>query len=371
MTRKSDGSGTIYRRGNIWWVKIHIDGNPVYESSHSTKKTDAVKLRNKLLARKERGEISGGSPDKVLIGELLDDLIRSDVKESTMYIYQKVIEKNIRPSFGAIRTQRLTTDMMEKYRQKRKTEGAKDSTVNRELSVLRSALYKGKRRTPPKVNQIPYFPLVAENNIRRGFLTDEQYERLRDELPDELKALFVTAYITGMRRSELISIRWPQVDFEAGFIVLQTGETKNGDGRGAPIVKGDMLDLLNAAKKEHDARWPNSPWVFSRLGQQILDFRATWQDACKRAGVPDLHLHDLRRTAVRNMRRAGIPQVVRMKISGHRTDSMERRYNIIDAEDLSVAKELLERRLNSSSRDARNTAKMARKPAKPEDIGPK
>src|SRR5215469_3177660 len=100
MPRKTDGSGTIYRRGEIWWVKIHIDGRAVYESSHSTKKSDAIKLRNQLLAKKERGEISGGTPDKVLIGELLDDLIRSDVKDSTRYIYEKVIEKNIRPAFG-------------------------------------------------------------------------------------------------------------------------------------------------------------------------------------------------------------------------------------------------------------------------------
>lgn len=86
-----------------------------------------------------------------------------------------------------------------------------------------------------------------------------------------------------------------------------------------------MRDLLLKAKQDHDENWPQCPWVFARNGQQIRNFRSAWQSACKRAGVPDLHLHDLRRTAVRNMRRAGIPQVVRMKISGHRTDSMERR----------------------------------------------
>jgi len=359
MPRKSDGSGTIYQRGDIWWVKIHIDGQPVYESSHSTKKSDAIKLRDKLLAKKERGELSGGSPDKVLIGELLDDMIRSDLKESTRYVYGKVIEKNIRPSFGNVRAARLTTDMMEQYRKKRKAGGAQDSTVNRELSLLRSAFYKGKKRTPPKVNQIPYFPLVTETNIRRGFLTDEQYEKLRDELPGELKPLFVTAFVTGMRKSEILNIRWPQVDFEAGFIILHTGETKNKEGRAAPIIEGDMRDLLMAAKRDHDENWPKCEWVFARGGQRILDFRWAWQAACKRAGVPDLRLHDLRRTAVRNMRRAGIPQVVRMKISGHRTDSMERRYNIVDAEDLSMAKELLGKRMKPSRPEPRPAPKDA------------
>lgn len=163
-------------------------------------------------------------------------------------------------------------------------------------------------------------------------------------MPSELKGLFVTAYVTGLRRGEIAAIRWPQVDFDAGLITLEKGETKMGEPRSVPILDGDMRDLLTAAKKERDEKWPKSPWVFNRSGERILDFRWAWDEACNRAGVPGLHFHDLRRTAVRNMRRAGIPQVVRMKISGHKTDSMERRYNIVDADDLQIAKELLQKR---------------------------
>ncbi len=344
MPRKSDGSGTLYQRGDIWWVKIHVDGKPVYESSKSRKKSDAVQLRDKLLAKKHRGEITGRKPDRVLIDELLDDLIKSDIEESTRYIYTKVIEKSIRPFFGKLRAQRLTTDLMDSYRAKRVAAKAADSTINRELSVLRSAFYKGKKRTPPKVQIIPHFPIVKETNIRTGFLNDAQYDALKDALPDELKALFVTGFVTGMRLGEILAIEWNQVDFDAGFIVLQTGETKNGEGRGVPILSGDMEDLLRQAKRERDHGWPRCKHVFTRQGEPIRSFRAAWDKACAAAGVPDLTFHDLRRTAVRNMRRAGIPQVVRMKISGHKTDSMERRYNIVDAEDLNVAKALLEKR---------------------------
>jgi integrase len=346
MPRKSDGSGTIYLRGSIWWVKIRVDGRPVYQSSESVKKSDAIALRDKMLAQRHRSEISGGSPGRVLIGELLDDLIKSDVKESTRYIYEKVIEKNIRPFFGNLKAQRLTTDLMDRYREKRKREGAQDSTVNRELSVMRSAFYKGKKRTPPKVTVIPYFPIVQENNVRKGFLSDEQYHSVRDVLPEELKPLFVTGYMTGLRLGEILAIRWEQVDFESGFITLRADETKNGTARAVPILKGDMERLLRTSKVQRDQSWPNCEAVFSRSGEPIRDFRAMWRKACIAAGVPELNFHDLRRTAVRNMRRAGVPQVVRMKISGHKTDSMERRYNIVDAEDLTVAKALLERRLD-------------------------
>jgi integrase len=279
--------------------------------------------------------------------ELLYDLIKSDVKESTRYIYEKIIEKNIRPFFGRIKAHRLTTDLMDDYRKKRRAAGAADSTVNRELSVMRSGLYKGKRRTPPKVIVIPYFPLVQETNVRKGFLTDEQYLTLRDALTDDLKALFVTGYVTGIRLGEILRIRWHQVDFDAGFIVLQRGETKSGEGRAVPILAGDMENFLRRARTDRDRGWPTCESVFSREGEPIKDFRRGWRKACIAAGVPELNFHDLRRTAVRNMRRAGIPQVVRMKISGHKTDSMERRYNIVDAEDMNVAKDLLERRMRS------------------------
>jgi integrase len=372
MPRKTDGSGTLYLRGDIWWVKIRVDGRPVYESSKSTKKSEAIKLRDKMLAKKSRGELSGGSADKVLITDLLDDVLKSDIKPSTRYVWEKVIEKNIRPFFGKIKAQRLTTDLMDKYREKRKGEGRSDATANRELSILRTSFHNARKRTPPKVLIVPYFPIVAETNIRKGFLTDEQYDKLRDELPAELKGLFVTGYITGLRRGEITAIQWPQVDFEAGLITLAKGETKNDEPRSVPILDGDMRDLLVAAKKERDEKWPSSPWVFSRGGERIIDFRWAWDEACKRAGVPDLNFHDLRRTAVRNMRRAGIPQVIRMKISGHKTDSMERRYNIVDSEDLQMAKELLQNRRRTpenTSENVTNNVTTAGKTAIPEDTG--
>lgn len=341
---KTNGAGSIYQRGKIWWVQVYIDGKAIIQSSKSDKKADAVKFRNKLLAKKERGELSGGTPEKVLISELLDDVLKSDIKESTRYIWEKVIEKNIRPSFGKVRAARLSTDQMDKYRESRKAAGRSDATVNRELSILRTAFHNARKRTPPKVHMVPYFPLVQETTVRKGFLTDEQYVALKDALPSELKALFVTAYVTGIRRGELLATTWQQVDFEARTITLERGETKNQEARTVPIVAGDMRDLLLEARRERDGNYPRTPWVFCRQGELIKDFRWAWDEACKVAGVPDLTFHDLRRTAVRNMRRAGIPQVVRMKISGHKTDSMERRYNIVDAEDLVNARELLERR---------------------------
>jgi integrase len=366
MPRKMDNSGSIYRRGRIWWVRIQVNGRSVFESSKSAEKDDAVKLRDKMLGKRLRGELTGGTPDKVTIGELLDDVVKSDIAESTRYIWKKVVEKSIRPFFGTLKALRLTTDKMDAYRATRKADGVTDATVNRELSVLRTAYHNARKRTPPKVYTVPYFPMIKETTIRKGFLSDETYARLLDELPLELKALFVCSYVTGIRRSELLEIEWYQLDFDAGLITLEKDGTKTDDPRTVPILTGDMRDLLLASHKERQANWPSSPWVFSRCGVQIKDFRGSWKSACKRADVPKLNVHDLRRTAVRNMRRAGVPQVVRMKISGHKTDSMERRYNIVDVDDLSMAKKLMEKRMKAS-RTVTKTVTTQRQKAIPGD----
>lgn len=341
---RQHGAGTIYKRGEIYWVKIHVDGKPVYESSKSTKYNDAVKLRDRMIAKKVRREITGARVDKLLIGELLDDVLKSDIEESTRYIWRLVVEKSLRPFFGIVKASRLSTDLMDEYREKRKAEGVTDATVNRELTILRTSFHNARKRTPPKINIVPYFPMMKETNVRKGFLTDAQYSKLLNALPEELRPLFVCAYETGMRRGELICITWDQIDFEQSIIILPADITKNRDGRNVPILKGDMYNLLRKSKKERDASWPESPWVFNRAGEQIIDFRSAWDEAVKVAGVPELTFHDLRRTAVRNMRRAGVPQVIRMAISGHKTDSMERRYNIVDGDDLATAKRFMEAR---------------------------
>jgi integrase len=348
MAKSTHGAGSIYLRGNIWWVQVYVDNQPITRSSKSSKKSDAIKLRDQLIAKKHRGEVTGSTPERILIGELLEDVLKSDIQESTRYVWRLVIEKNLKPFFGSIRAARLSTDLMDRYRERRIHQGRTEATVNRELSILRTAFHNARKRTPPKVHLVPYFPMVKETTIRKGFLSDQQYVALRDALPADLRTLFVCGYITGVRKGELLAITWSQVDFGSNLIDLDPDKTKTGEGRVVPILAGDMHDLLAAAKRDRDENWPDAPWVFSRGGMRIRDFRSAWERACKAAGVPELNFHDLRRTAVRNMRRAGVPQVIRMKISGHKTDSMERRYNIVDANDLDIAREFMERRMRTA-----------------------
>ncbi len=333
MPRSSYGTGSLVKRGKIWYVSFWIEGKQVQKSSGSTNIQDAKKLRDQILGKKARGEIVVSEAAKVTCGELLDDLLAhytsGNAKPTTTQVFCWCIEANLRPYFGGVKAAALSTQRLKQYREKRKADGVGETTCNRELSILRIALNLGRKCTPAKVVTMPFFPMVLEDNARQGFLNDQQYAKLRDALPDELKPLFVTAYHTGVRLGELLAWEWDQVDWEQSFITLKASETKTGYSRAVPILDGDMRAWLEWSLRESNGRAA----VFHRDGEPIKSFRRVWIKACEEAGVPDLKFHDLRRTAVRNMRRAGVPQVVRMRITGHRTDSMERRYNIVDIDD--------------------------------------
>jgi integrase len=137
------------------------------------------------------------------------------------------------------------------------------------------------------VARVPYTPSLAENNVRKGFLEHSVYQRLRDELPDYLRLLFMVAYHTGARRGELTRIQWHQVDFTSNRIALNPGETKNGEPRTLPIY-GEMREWLLMAKEVRDLNLPDCPWVFHEKGRRIQTFRKAWSSVYDRAGVPGL-----------------------------------------------------------------------------------
>jgi integrase len=317
MGKRKDGC--LYKRGPFWWMKYSIDGVPQFES---TKTADDRKARDKLrerLVEVRKGLAGAGRIDRVRVDSLLDDLVayyELNNPKSVDEFARPFVKKHLRPCFGKLRVPQITTDLLRQYRVRKLVEGLSDATINRTLALLRRAFHLGAEATPPKVIIIPKFPMVRESNVRTGFLEHEQYRTLLLELPAELKPLLVVGYHVGCRIGELLAMKWLQVDLASAQIRLYQGTTKNGEGRMLPIY-GDMLTMLAMYRQERDQQWPRCPWVFHRCGSHIRNFRKAWESACARASVPGLQFHDLRRSAVRNMERAGIPRSVAMRISGH------------------------------------------------------
>jgi len=182
--------------------------------------------------------------------------------------------------------------------------------------------------------------MLKENNVRIGFFEREQFEALLKQLTgcgrEDLQPVVRFAYITGWRRSEILSLQWRQVDFETGRVCLDPGTTKNDEGRIFTFTH-ELRCLLEEQRAKAELlriKGIICPWVFHRSGRQIREFKRAWATACRRAGLPGRILHDFRRSAVRNLVRAGIPERVAMKMTGHKTRSVFERYNIVSSGDL-------------------------------------
>ena len=185
----------------------------------------------------------------------------------------------------------------------------------------------------------PFLPSPSVSNARTGFFTDAQVHELLKHLPEYLRPFIEAAYITGWRRGELRSLRWSQVDWESGTIRLERGTTKSGEPRSFPFEAHPRLAALLREQREQTSAIERAtgtlcPWVFNREGRQVRGwYYDGWRTACLKAGVPGRLVHDLRRSAVRNLVRAGVSEQVAMTITGHKTRSVFDRYHIVSSSD--------------------------------------
>ena len=169
--------------------------------------------------------------------------------------------------------------------------------------------------------------------MRKGFLDGDQITAIYRALPEPLRPIVKFAYATDWRTpSEVLPLEGRNVDWIGRCVRLDPGTTKNGEGRTFPFtaeieqILTDQLAIHEQMKKAERV----VPFVFHRDGERIREFRTAWKNACKAAGCPGKLIHDLRRSAVRTFERAGVPRSVAMSIVGHKTESIYRRYAIVD-----------------------------------------
>ncbi|HEV3112144.1 MAG TPA: site-specific integrase [Candidatus Binataceae bacterium] len=357
MKNRNRGMGAVYQQPNsaLWWIRYHHRGRKYRESSHSVNHADAVRLLKRRLGEISQGRLVGPDVEKTTF-EVLASMIRADYSVNQRRSCARLENSlgHLSAFFANALARDITTDRITQYIADRLDVGAAPASINRELACLKHALALAV--DAEKVAHRVKIKLLQENNVRKGFFEPEQLEAIIQALPttrqhprdltrSELEPVLRTAYLSGWRlRSEVLTRRRDHVDLQAGWLRLDPGETKNGEGRNFPLIPELRAILEAQLEKTRDFERTAGvivPWLFHHDGKAIGSFRKTWIAACRAVGLPGKLLHDMRRSAVRAMERAGVSRSAAMAMVGHRTQSIYSRYAIADSTMLQEAGEKL------------------------------
>jgi hypothetical protein len=339
-----------------WWIAYSVRGKLIRESSHSKKESDARKLLKKRL-----GEIAAGRPvgpdiEKTNFEDMAA-MIVSDYKANGHTSLPRLEDAigHLREYFGEFRAVEITTDKIDAYTVYRQEQKAANATINAERAALSRMFTLGVRAG--KIASKPYIGKLVLNNTRKGFFEWEQFVSVLKNLPEDLQPAIETAYITGWRiHDEIFTRQKHHADLKGrGWLRLDPGETKNREGRNFPFtvrLREIIEQQLERTKALEKSTGRIIPWLFHRSGKPIKTFRRSWLTACVKAGlgtevrssngklikkIATRIPHDFRRTAVRNLERAGVSRSDAMKMVGHKTEAIYRRYAISDERSMKEA----------------------------------
>jgi integrase len=347
------GQGRVFRpkvagrESKVWWLDYSVRGERHRESSGLTSKRDALELLRQRIGKRQDGTMSG-RPERVTLADLKSALQRHYVREgNASWPRAEQAFTHLETFFGSdAKALSITRSAVADYQDSRLNDDAARNTVRYEVGVLSAAF--GVAVELDMLAGKPVFKQLAEGDKRSGFFEPGDFAALVVGLPADLAALVRFLRLTGWRRGEGTGLMWSQIDWDDpeypgshaepipgpnASIRIGESQTKGGDDREFPIGQAPELTALLLER----FRQRNGLRVFQRNGNAIGDFRKVWARACQSAGVPGKLVHDLRRTAARDFRRAGVSEGEIMRLCGWKTRDMFDRYNIIDSADLSRA----------------------------------
>lgn len=311
----------LFKRKNslYWWIDYTYKGKRRRYSLKVTDKATALKIKAKIEAEiaLESHDIKLPSPVKFpeLVSEFLSWSRRN--KKPSAHRRDKTSARILLDFFGSIDIKNITSQDIERFKEYRLSQGVLKQTINRDLSCLRKmlnlAIEWGYIKNRPKIK------LFREPPGRLRFLSRDEISRLldaaaRSKSPYLLPAIMIALH-TGMRKSEILSLRWRDIDFENNFIRIDTSKT--GKRRLIPIHPELREYLLSLPRRGEYAIGGEKP---------VTDIKKAFQNACRKAGIKDFRFHDLRHTFASHLVMSGTPLHVVKELLGHKTLDMVQRY---------------------------------------------
>ena len=335
MQRVSQGS--IYRRSGSrnWFIKYFVDGLSRRESAGTEDRDAALAHLQRRLDEARNGR---SLPHHARITfEQMHELLLENYRFKRNRTDPSRHVRRLAEAFGKLLGEEITEARIKEYSHKRlEKDGMTPGTLRRELAILKRML----RLASPRLPRIPLVDMPRVDNARQGFFEEKDLQAVLSHLPEHAKNLVEYLYLTGWRSSEAFHLQWADVDWNQRMVWLR--DSKNREPRIFPFKYHPRLEQVLRDQRESVSRWERlhgqiCPSVFHWRGRPIQKLRRSWERACTVAGLRGRLLHDFRRTAVRNLIRAGVQQAIAMKITGHKTDSIFRRYLIVDEELLAQA----------------------------------
>lgn len=340
------------RRGIRYFLEYRLpNGKKKREfAGHSLR--EAKEKSSERTLQRAHGKLIGSLDQQTMTCQQVTDWYLGLEKTKGLSYYANMVYnfREINQELGQVRTMDLRQVDLENYQAKRKKRGLADSYIDKETGALHRAIKKAATN-----DKVPYEALrpfrnlskmlkKKSSNARDRIITAEEFHTIMDAMKSShAKQIWATGYYTGMRRNEIVTLTWSQVNLKRREITLEASMTKDDEARIVPIPS-PLLDIFLDIPRD-----PDTDYIFLYKSIPVKSIRASLYTACKLTGIPygrrvrnGLTFHDLRHTFVTNMRRAGTDETVIMKITGHSTREMFDRYNFVSDEEAVTAMKHLE-----------------------------
>lgn len=321
----------IYRRGKTYWIAYAgLDGRVIRESARS----DKFKEAESLLTERRQSVKVGNLPEiKRIKNHSFDELVTDYLKwaeRQRAFMQKELVINQLKGRFGKLPLRRFDSRLLEIYQSEKLQAGNKPATINRHIATIKHMFTKAVEWDMVEeetLKRIRRAKMLEENNKRLRYLSTEECRSLIDSCDARLKPIVVMALNTGMRKGEILSLKWDNVDMGNGFILLD--KTKNGQRREIPINA-----TLRATLEEAYRGTPDKPrridvsYVFydHKTGKPCVTVQRSFMGACKKAKIRDFRFHDLRHCFASHLVMSGIDLTTVKELLGHKDLTMTLRY---------------------------------------------
>jgi integrase len=339
---------SIRQIGNNWQIDYYANGRRVRERVGSSRQLADIVLKKRLVAIAEGRFLDIKKRERVKFEDFADKYLKEHSESKKSYYTDIKIVGLLKKVFGGKCLHEITALEIQEFKVKRAAE-VSPATVNRALAVLKSMFNRAIEWDKATENPCKRVKMLKENNKRLRFLEKEEIGRLLGAIDElmlinkhdqyiHLKPIIIVALNTGMRKGEILGLKWRDIDIQRKTIHLS--DTKNGDDRYVPM-NDIVIKTIIAVPKNKD-----SAYIFcNQRGEPYGDIKKSYLSAVKKAGIIDFHFHDLRHTFASQLVMAGVDLNTVRDLLGHKSLEMTLRYSHLSPEHKQRAVDVLAQRM--------------------------